>query len=210
MDRYAHQTNSVSIYQLFVISIHSSFSGKNTRIPILPQYGQKVRMYYDALGRVIRIVNPDGSEQRVIYRIPNHLDDPPLNPLDTEKFFPTPWETYTYDTNDNAGRTSAAIATDYLHHWNTPTNIVIDALGRTVFTVKRNRAKLARPTDPLPSIEEYRTSSTYDIRGNLLTVTDALGRVAFTHVYDLANRPLRSESIDAGLRRSVVDAVGNT
>src|SRR5262249_10234857 len=26
----------VSIYQLFVISIHSSFSGKNTRIPILP------------------------------------------------------------------------------------------------------------------------------------------------------------------------------
>ena len=36
MDRYAHQANSVSIYQPFVISIHSSFSGKNTRIPILP------------------------------------------------------------------------------------------------------------------------------------------------------------------------------
>src|SRR5262249_29457072 len=39
MDRYAHQANSVSIYQPFVISIDSSFSGKNTRIPILPPVG---------------------------------------------------------------------------------------------------------------------------------------------------------------------------
>jgi integrase len=36
MDRYAHQANSVSIYQPSVISIDTSFSGKNTRIPILP------------------------------------------------------------------------------------------------------------------------------------------------------------------------------
>jgi uncharacterized protein YjbI with pentapeptide repeats len=39
MDRYAHQANSVSIYQPIVISIDSSFSGKNTRIPILPLVG---------------------------------------------------------------------------------------------------------------------------------------------------------------------------
>src|SRR5215813_11597041 len=42
MDRYAHQAKSVSIYQPFVISIDSSFSGKNTRIPILPQIVEKV------------------------------------------------------------------------------------------------------------------------------------------------------------------------
>jgi hypothetical protein len=36
MDRYAHQANSVSIYQPFVISIDRAFSGKNTCIPILP------------------------------------------------------------------------------------------------------------------------------------------------------------------------------
>jgi RHS repeat-associated protein len=178
--------------------------------PTDAQRGQRVKMYYDPRGHVIRTVNPDNSEQLVIYGIPHHLDDPPLSPLDTEKFSLTPWETYTYDANDNAGRTSAAAATDYRHHWNTPTNSVIDALGRTVLTVERNRAKPAHPTEPLPSIEEYRTSSTYDIRGNLLTVTDALGRVAFTHLYDLANRPLRIESIDAGVRRMIVDAAGNT
>lgn len=37
INRYAHQANSVSIYQTFVISIDRSFSGKNARIPILPQ-----------------------------------------------------------------------------------------------------------------------------------------------------------------------------
>ena len=38
MEKYAHQANTVSIYQPFVISIDKSFSGKNTCIPILPQH----------------------------------------------------------------------------------------------------------------------------------------------------------------------------
>ena len=40
MDRYAHQANSVSIYQPFVISVDRAFLGKSTRIPILPQFGK--------------------------------------------------------------------------------------------------------------------------------------------------------------------------
>jgi hypothetical protein len=169
------------------------------------QLGQKATMFYDPRGQVIRTVNPDGSEQRVIHGVPGKIGLADLS--DPEVFDPTPWEAHTYDANDNAGRTHAA--TGYRHHWNTPANIVVDALGRTVEAVERNRAKPADPADPLPPIEEYRTSSTYDIRGNLLTVTDALGRVAFEHVYDLANRPLRIESIDAGTQRTVVDAAGN-
>ena len=43
----------------------------------------------------------------------------------------------------------------------------------------------------------------------MLTVTDALDRVAFRYTYDLANRPWRIESIDGGERRSVLDAAGN-
>lgn len=43
----------------------------------------------------------------------------------------------------------------------------------------------------------------------MLTVTDALNRVAFRYAYDLANRPWRIESIDAGLRRIVLDVLGN-
>src|SRR5439155_22156059 len=81
--------------------------------------------------------------------------------------------------------------------------------GRTVMAVERNRARPATVTDPLPPIEEYRTRSTYDIQGNLITLTDALGREAFNHCYDLAKHPRRIESIDAGVRWMVLDAVNN-
>jgi len=156
--------------------------------------GQKVAMYYDPRGRVIRTVNPDNSEQRVIYGIPTDLNNPDV-------YTPTPWEVYTYDTNDNAGRTHHDNALSYQNHWNTPSSAVVDALGRTVETIARN--------GPNPENNWHVTRYTYDIQGNLLTVTDALDRVAFRYIFDLANNPLHIENIDAGIRRTVLDAAGN-
>src|SRR5262249_50840177 len=48
-----------------------------------------------------------------------------------------------------------------------------------------------------------------DIQGNLLTVTDALARLAFRYAYDLAGHPLRTDSLDARSKRRVLDACGN-
>ncbi|MGQ9869923.1 hypothetical protein [Leptodesmis sp.] len=97
----------------------------------------------------------------MIYGIPEDLSQP-------QRFRPTPWEAYTYDANDNSRRTHASLSAAYQQHWNTPSSAVVDALGRTVETVERN--------GPNPDTDWYHTRSTYDIRGNLLTVTDALGR----------------------------------
>jgi RHS repeat-associated protein len=165
--------------------------------------GRKVMMFYDSRGQVIRTVNPDGSEQRVIYGVPDDLAQP-------EQFTPTPWEAYTYDANDLAPKSihtqpdgtevNLGHRAPVEHHF-TPSSIVIDGLGRTVEAVERN--------GPNSYTDWYHTRSTYDIRGNLLTVTDALGRQAFQYVYDLANNPLRVDSIDAGVRRTVLDAAGN-
>ena len=58
-------------------------------------------------------------------------------------------------------------------------------------------------------IIELRSASTYDLLGNLLSVTDALGRVAFTYTYDLAKHTLATQSIDAGDRFSTPDAANN-
>lgn len=168
--------------------------------PADDELGQSTTMRYDPRGHTISIANPDGSEKRVVYGIPIDLDDP-------QDFIPTPWETYTYDANDNAGRTHPDQSFSN-HHWNTPGSNTSDALGRTIETVERNRSKPAAG-DPLPPIEEYRTHFAYDISDNLLTVTDELNRLAFSHVYDLANNMLRIESIDAGMQRSVLDAAGN-
>lgn len=197
----ANQPNMlVSGWQLYdnkgrVVEKYEPFYAKgwSYAAPGEAEFGQKAVMVYDPRGQVIRTLNPDGSEQKVIYGVPADLAKP-------EQFAPTPWEAYTYDANDNGGRTHAEAAKHYQQHWDTPASIVIDALGRTITATARNGNDLK---------DWYVTRSNYDIRGNLLSVTDALGRVAFRYGYDLANRPWRTDSIDAGLRRTVLDAIGN-
>ena len=176
--------------------------------PSNEEMGQKVEMYYDPRVQVILTINPDGSRQRVIYGIPDALSNP-------SEFRPTPWEAYTYDANDlaklsshpNDPATSLEHQASESHHF-TPSSIVIDALGRTIEATARNGSN--------PATDWHITRSTYDIRGNLLTVTDALNRVAFRYSYDLtpsgedeSSQVLRIESIDAGIKQIVFDAVGN-
>jgi RHS repeat-associated protein len=165
---------------------------------------QKAQIFYDPLGRAVRTVNPDGSEQCVIYG----------SPLDQANFelaqlVPSPWEVYTYDVNDNAGRTHAGDprGLQCQHQWNTPTSTVIDALGRSIMALERNRKRLVNGN--WSPIEIYRTTSIYDIRGNLLVVADPLGRTAFTRRYDLTNRGLQHACLDGGSRLTVFDAAGN-
>ena len=160
--------------------------------------GQAIRMFYDPRGHLIRTANPDGSEQRVLFGIPRALDTP-------DDFRPTPWESFEYDANDLATVTAdpdtgATHSTDApaTHHF-TPPSSVIDAMGRTLASVQRNG----------PNENEWIiTRSNYDARGNLLAIIDALGRLAFQHAYDLLDRPLHVNSIDAGLRTTVLNALG--
>jgi RHS repeat-associated protein len=168
--------------------------GWDYRPPIDAQLGQKAVMFYDPRGQLIRMLNPDGSERLVIFGTPADLTDP-------SSYAPTAWETYTYDANDNAGRTHGDAALSYQEHWNTPASIVLDALGRTTVAVARNGSE--------PATDWYTTRSTYDIQGVLLTITDALGRVAFRYVFDLLKRRWRMDSIDAGRRDTVPDVLGN-
>ena len=44
--------------------------------PTVTQLGQKATFYYDPRGQVIRMVDPDGSVQRVIFGIPVDLVEP--------------------------------------------------------------------------------------------------------------------------------------
>ncbi|GIJ51366.1 hypothetical protein Val02_82520 [Virgisporangium aliadipatigenens] len=157
------------------------------------QFGRRVTTFYDALGQAVRTVHPDGSEERVVSGVPFDLADP-------DRFAPTPWETYTYDANDNAGRTHAEAAAGYRAHWNTPDRVRIDALGRTVESVAG-----FGPT----GADGFVTRSVYDIRGNLLSLTDPAGRVAFRYIYDLAGRRWRTDGVDGGRRDNIPDVFGN-
>jgi RHS repeat-associated protein len=180
-------------------------------------HGQKVTLFYDALGRLIRTLNPDGSEQRVIFGVPGTIATPNLSTPD--RFEPTPWEAYTYDGNDLAplsrepsddGTIGKSLGNRApLHHHFTPSSVVFDALGRAVQSIARNRRAPEIRNAPLPDVEELRTRSVYNLRGNVIAVFDQLDRQAFAYVYDLAGTVLRVENIDAGVRRSIFDGAGN-
>ncbi len=172
--------------------------------------GRHAEMYYDPRGHVLRTVNPDGSQQRVIYGRPLApvdlaLTEAALREAMPPGFAPTPWETCTYDANDLAPVSRSPVDNSTLAarapagHSFTPTSHLTDAMGRSVCQIARNGVAPA---------DWHVTRSTYDIQGNLLGITDALGRAAFTHAFDLMKRQLRVTSIDAGVRTTVPDALG--
>jgi YD repeat-containing protein len=161
--------------------------------------GQRVRIYYDALGRPQRTLNPDGTEQRVVYGVPNALNTP-------GSFKASPWERYTYDANDLAPLTHPSDATVPSAHHFTPKSEVIDALGRTVKTTEHNAHFNQQVT---PAVyESVVMQYSYDIKGQLLEVTDPLDRVCFEHKYDTAGNNLWTEHLDSGEKKLVVDAQG--
>ncbi|HWB64753.1 MAG TPA: RHS repeat-associated core domain-containing protein, partial [Chitinophagales bacterium] len=88
----------------------------------------------------------------------------------------------------------------FASHWNTPSNSKVDVLGRTVKTTSRLDNNI---TDNLVTMKY-----TYDIRGNQLTVTDALGRRVFTNYYSLANKILATLHIDGGYKFAIADVMG--
>ena len=156
-----------------------------------PLTGAAVVITYDPLGLIVRIVYPDGSQYRMVPGIPIDLADP-------DHYQPTPWESYRYDNNDNAGRTSPTTSAAWSSHWNTPSSDLLDPLGRVAGHTERTAATTLT------------TRNTYDIDGNLLQVTDPLGRTASRQVYDLLGRAWRQQLIDAGTVRLILDAVGTT
>lgn len=159
--------------------------------------GRRTSTFHDPRGRAVRVVNPDGSQRRTVFGLP-------ADPAAPDAVAPSPWVTTSYDENDLApvsatpdGTTLTGRAPEN-HHF-TPTTTVNDALGRVVCTIARG--------GPDPK-SWHVTQTVHDVRGNVLTAFDELGRAAFTHAYDLLDRPLGVDSIDGGHAVTVLDATG--
>ncbi|WP_404870175.1 SpvB/TcaC N-terminal domain-containing protein [Kitasatospora griseola] len=146
----------------------------------------RVTTHRDPRGEVVRVTAADGSELRTVHGRPAALGTP-------DEFRPTPWETWTYDASDNAGRTHPGTSGTPAGHHDTPTTALRDALGRTVATVERlaDRALTTR--------------TRLDFEGRVVETVDALGRTGSRTAYDLLGRPWRTEHRDSGVRRRVLD-----
>jgi len=175
--------------------------------------GQKIRLFYDALGRPTQTLNPDGTAQLSVYGIPLTLSSPTQQSSGrfTTNYTPTPWENYAYDANDLGGDTHPMESSSYSSHWNTPESNEIDALSRTIKTTQRPDSTPANDI-----VMQYE----YDIQGRLTKVTDPLDRVNFTYLYATAAIPKEEEEeqippeaealkivhLDSGTKSQVFDA----
>ena len=156
-------------------------------------------MTYDAPGRAIQTLYPDGSLTRATF---------------------TSWQQTTYDRNDTildspwyADRGSpdpaqpAPADRDTLAAWkaaqhaDTPLAVHLDSLGRAVFIRAHNR------TGGVDNFQE--TTIHLDIEGNARAVTDARGNTVMAWSYNLLGQRIVEHSMDKGSRWSLNNAAGN-
>lgn len=162
----------------------------------LRQYGVTVELFYDPLGRVIKTLHPDESFEKVVFDA---------------------WQQSNYDRNDtvlesewytqrnsldpagpvpaDADQRAAWLAAQ---HAETPQVIHLDTLARPFLTLDDNGV-----------LGQYQTKNSYDIKGNITTVTDAKDRVITVNRYNLLDELVYSDSMDAGERWMLANVLNN-
>ncbi|MGV8964506.1 MAG: SpvB/TcaC N-terminal domain-containing protein, partial [Candidatus Saccharimonadaceae bacterium] len=167
--------------------------------PVWVEQGISSTLYYDGAGRNIKTELPNGTFTKVIFNS---------------------WKRYSFDVNDTVKDSDwykqrmvlgngdpekkAALQTEF--HYNTPSCIVLDTLGRPTLSIDHNR------WDDTPvGFKEffYYTTSELDIEGNALSITDARGNIVMQYRYDLLGNQVMQTSMDAGKRWMLNNALGN-
>lgn len=165
----------------------------------LVEQGVTPIIYYDAIGRNIRIELPDGTFTTVAFDA---------------------WQQASYDANDTVmesqwyldhgspdpdaaapGDTESLAAWKAAQHHDTPARTYLDTLGRPVYNVAHNRIN--------GEDEFYSTRIDLDIEGNTLAVIDARDNTVMQYQYDLLGHRVYENSMDASERWILNNISGN-
>ncbi|MFN0139690.1 MAG: SpvB/TcaC N-terminal domain-containing protein [Pyrinomonadaceae bacterium] len=163
-------------------------------------------MYYDALGRLIKMEMPDRTFSKVEF---------------------DSWKQAVYDANDTVLESAwyreralrlidarltaegkdpakeAAAANKAAAHANTANILHFDTLGRPVLSIEHNRKSSGGPS------EFYLTRVELDVEGNLRRVVDARGNTVMEYQYDMLGNSVFQDSMDAGRRWLLMNILGN-
>ena len=180
------------------------------------RWGVSNVIFYDPLERVIATLRPNHTFEKTVFDA---------------------WQQVSYDGNDTVlltpesdpdvgGNFRLLPHTDYLPTWyqqridgalgpherqaaerasrhaDTPTTVHFDSLGRTFLSIADNGKNAAGE----PQL--YASRTVLDIEGNQLAVVDALGRTVMRYEYDMLGTRLRQQSMEAGERWLLNDAIG--
>lgn len=174
----------------------------------LVETGVTPKMYYDAVGRLIRTEMPDETFTKIT--------------VDA-------WKQQVYDANDTLlepeckwfqNRTNRLIDATLLaegkdpgrekiaadqaaKHANTPSQFHFDSLGRSVLWIEHNKNIITG------SDELYPTKIKLDAEGNLRSVSDARNNLVMLHKYDMLGKVVYQNSMDSGQRWLLTNILGN-
>jgi RHS repeat-associated protein len=149
-------------------------------------------LYYDALSRLVKTVNPNKTFSKVA--LDNWMQQV-WDENDTVK------ESGWYQDRQNMGASDAdkQAAVKTLSHAETPSVIHLDSLARTFITVA---------SDGLAQ-QDITTYIQYDLEGNVRSVTDARGNIVMSWKYDMLGNMCFQHSMDAGDRWVLNNVAGN-
>ena len=161
-----------------------------------PSSARRRRMFYDPRGQV----DPHGQPRRLASSASSTACRP--TSTDPDVFAPTPWETYTYDANDNAGRTHAV-----RRRRRTATTGTPRPASRSTRSAARSQPSPA--TDPTPTTDWFVTRVDLrhpgqPARGHRRARPRRVPATSTTW----PSRRCAVDSIDAGRRDTVLDAGG--
>jgi RHS repeat-associated protein len=173
--------------------------------------GVSPTIFYDPLSRVVAVLNPNHTFTKSIYKPWEHIsydvNDTVLQRPDCDSdvgkyyervpesaYLPT-W--YESRIDGSLGREEKAAAQKAAAHASTPCITHMDPLGRSFVTVSDNGV-----------FGKYSASVLFDIQGNQIQVTDALGRTVLRSHHDMLGNQLHNASIDSGERWTLKDITG--
>lgn len=158
-------------------------------------------LYYDALGRLIKTDMPDGTFTKVEFDSWKQVIYDQNDTVENSEWYKKRTDSSRPDYINDPKEQSAAVK-DFAHY-NTPAEHYFDTLGRPILQIENNGK------DELGNDILYYTKAVLDIEGNIRNVIDARNNAVMSYKYDMLGNMVYQDSMDAGKRWLLHNAVNN-